>query len=72
MMNEMNYRYNNPGQGISVDKSLAQAFVSKERTSTQMEQFGMWASMSKEVKEIGPILQAVQIVELEQTKQAMR
>ena len=70
MMNEMNYRYNNPGQGVAVDKSLAEAFVSKARTSEQIESFGMWASMSKEAKELAPILQVVQTVSLEQTKQA--
>ena len=41
MMNEMNYRYNNPGQGVSVDKSLVEAFVSKERTPEQVEKFGL-------------------------------
>lgn len=70
MMNEMNYRYNNPNQNIPVDKSLAEAFVSKPRTKEQVERFGMWVSMSKEAKVIGPILQAVQV--MEQTKQATR
>lgn len=72
MMNEMNYRYNNPNQGVAVDKSLAQAFVSKTRTPEQIERFGMWASMSKEAKELGSILQAVQVMGMEQTKQATR
>ena len=72
MMNEMNYRYNNPNQGIAVDKALAQAFVSKPRTPEQIERFGMWASMSKEVKELTPILQAVQVMAMEQSKQATR
>lgn len=72
MMNEMNYRYNNPNQGVAVDKSLAQAFVSKPRTPEQVERFGMWASMSKEAREIGQILQTVQIISMEQTKQATR
>lgn len=72
MMNEMNYRYNNPTQEIAVDKSLAQAFVSKPRTSEQIERFGIWASMSKEKKEMEPILQNVQTVSLEQEKQAIR
>jgi len=70
MMDEMNYRYNNPGQNVSVDKNIAQAFISKERTPEQIQSFGMWVSMSKEIKEIEPILQMVQTVKLEQQKQA--
>lgn len=70
MMDEMNYRYNNPGQNVSVDKNIAQAFISKERTPEQIQSFGMWVSMSKEIKEIEPILQMVQTVQLEQQKQA--
>ena len=69
MMNEMNYRYNNPGQAISVDKNLAQAFISKERTPEAVAQFKNWASMSKEAKEIEPLLQMVQVVSLEQINQ---
>lgn len=72
MMNEMNYRYNNSNQNIMVDASLAKAFVSKPRTRDQIERFGMWASMSKEANQIAPILQSVQVVELEQVKQATR
>ena len=72
MMNEMNYRYNNPKQAIAVDKSLAQAFISKPRTIQQIEQFGMWASMSKEARDLEPILQTVQIVNLEQEKKVTR
>jgi len=72
MMNEMNYRYNNPGQGVSVDKSLVEAFVSKERTPEQVEKFGLWASMSKEANVIMPILQSVQVMAMEESKQATR
>lgn len=72
MIKEMNYRYNNPSQGIAVDSKIAVAFASKERTATQLETFRMWASMSKDAKEIEPILQAVQVIGLEQQKQATR
>lgn len=72
MIKEMNYRYNNPNQGIAVDSKIAMAFVSKERTPAQIETFKMWASMSKDAKAIEPILQAVQIMGLEQQKQATR
>lgn len=72
MMNEMNYRYNNSSQNISVDTSLAKAFVSKPRTQQQIESFGLWASMSKEAKEIGPIFNTVRVMELESIKQVVR
>ena len=72
MMNEMNYRYNNPNQNIPVDKSLAEAFISKPRTNEQIERFSMWASMSKEAREIEPILANVQSIEMEQSKQVVR
>ena len=72
MMNEMNYRYNNPTQNIPVDKSLAEAFVSKPRTPEQIERFGIWVSMSKEVNVLVPILQTVQTMQFEAVKQATK
>lgn len=72
MMSEMNYRYNNPKQGVMVDSKIAAAFVSKERTKEQVEAFKIWASMSKEEKTLDQILQNVQVMGLEQVKQATR
>lgn len=68
MMNEMNYRYNNPTANVNVDQKLAVAFASKERTSEQIERFGLWASMSKEVKMIEPILQNVEVLQTGKVK----
>ena len=70
MMNEMNYRLNNPTSSISVDKSLAQVFVSKPRTLEQIQSFSNWASMSKDAMEISQILQNVQVLQTEKVKQA--
>ena len=70
MMNEMNYRLNNPTSSISVDKSLAQVFVSMPRTPEQIERFSNWASMSKDAMEISQILQNVQVLQTEKVKQA--
>lgn len=71
MMNEMNYRYNNPNVNVTVDQKLAVAFASKERTKEQIERFGLWASMSKEAKAMGPILQNVAVLENERVKQVI-
>ena len=46
-MNEMNYRFNNPSVAILVDTKIAEAFISKPRTSEQIENFRLYASMSK-------------------------
>lgn len=70
MMNKMNYQYNNPNINLHVDLEIAKAFAASPRTSVQVENFGIWASMSKDAKEIENILQNVQIVDLIQEKQA--
>lgn len=71
-MNNMNYQYNNPSVNRHVDLEIAKAFASKPRTSRQVENFGIWAMMSRDAKEIENILQTVQVVDLIQEKQATR
>lgn len=63
-MNEMNYRYNNPNANISVDEKITAAFLSKPRTSRQIEDFGLWASMSSEAKKLAALL-----LQMSQTKE---
>lgn len=48
LIDEMNYRYNNPEMALSPDEKIVTAFLSKERDKEVMEQFTLWASMSKE------------------------
>lgn len=48
IMDAMNYRYNNPEISLSLDENIVTAFLSREREKNVIEQFTLWASMSKE------------------------
>ena len=83
-MSEMNFNYNtSQKQGVEgktvpllpVDRRITEAFLSKARTPKQIEAFHIWASMSREAPVILPMLQAVQVLQVEQTmgiQQAVR
>lgn len=47
-IDEMNYRYNNPTISLTPDEKVVRAFLSREREKHVIEQFALWASMSKE------------------------
>lgn len=66
-MNEMNYRFNNPGVPIEVDTKIAECFARKPRTKENIERFQLYASMSKEYSKIEQILTNVAVHELEET-----
>lgn len=57
IMEAMNYRYNNPDSELDVDMYIAEKFIQKERTNDQIEDFTLWASMSKEYAKIQQLLQ---------------
>lgn len=48
LIDEMNYRYNNPETTLTPDEKIVQAFLERERERNVIEQFALWASMSKE------------------------
>lgn len=66
-MNEMNYRFNNPSVAVLVDTKIAEAFISKPRTSEQIENFRLYASMSKESANIEKILTNAIVNDMEDT-----
>lgn len=48
LIEEMNYRYNNPTIALAPDEKVVTAFLSRERERHVIEQFSLWASMSRE------------------------
>ena len=48
IINEMNYRYNNPSINLTPDEKIVSLFFQQERDKSVTEQFALWASMSKE------------------------
>lgn len=64
-MNEMNYRFNNPGVSIDVDTKIAECFIKKPRTEEEIERFKLYASMSKEYSKIEKILENIIVKKFE-------
>lgn len=48
LIEEMNYRYNNPTVSLSIDEKVVRKFLEQYRERHVREQFALWASMSKE------------------------
>ena len=48
VVDEMNYRYNNPTIALTVDEQIVALFLQQERERNVIEQFALWTSMSKE------------------------
>ena len=48
IVDTMNYRYNNPTITLTVDEQVVSLFLQQERERNVIEQFALWASMSKE------------------------
>lgn len=48
---EINYRYNNPTVALTPDEKIVKIFLEKERERHVIEQFALYASMSKENKD---------------------
>lgn len=48
LIDEMNYRYNNPTVSLTIDEKIVQKFLEKYRERNVKEQFSLWASMSNE------------------------
>lgn len=44
----MNYRYNNPTIDLTPDEEVVRLFLQNHRERNVIEQFTLWASMSKE------------------------
>ena len=66
----MNYNYNsrlnNPdGKLFPVDSVITQSFANMPRTKEQIEQFGLWLSMSPENKDksLNQMLENVEVLE---------
>ena len=51
IIDTMNYRYNNPTITLTIDEQIVALFLQREREKNVIEQFGLWASMSKENRE---------------------
>lgn len=48
LIDDMNYRYNNPTTNIKVDEEIVRKFLERHRERFVIEQMELWASMSKE------------------------
>ena len=48
LIDDMNYRYNNPTTNIKVDEEIVRKFLERYRERFVIEQMELWASMSKE------------------------
>lgn len=56
IIDSMDYRYENPNQNIDVDVKIAQALISRPREKNTLEQFELWASLSKNSEKINSII----------------
>ena len=70
LIDEMNYRYENPTVVLSIDEKIVQKFLERHRERFVIEQFTLWASMSKENVDhkLENMIQEAQLVN-EETKQ---
>ncbi len=48
LIDEINYRYENPTVQLSIDEKIVIKFLEKYRERHVIEQFALWASMSNE------------------------
>ena len=56
VVREMDYRHENENSNLGIDKKITDAFIKGSRTKETVEQFELWASMSKERENIIPMI----------------
>lgn len=57
LIENMNYRYNNPDISLQVDSKIVEAFINKARSKDDLEAMQLWASLSNEAPVLEPMLE---------------
>lgn len=56
VIREMDYRHENINSNLNIDTKLTEIFIKNNRSREAIEQFELWASMSKEREKIMPMI----------------
>ena len=56
VIREMDYRRENINSNLNIDKKITEIFIRSSRSKEAVEQFELWASMSKERENIMPMI----------------
>jgi hypothetical protein len=64
-MELMDYRYENPEVDVSVDSKITEKFISRDRNLNSIENFELWASLSKEKNNLEKMINAYKTVKEE-------